>query len=117
MIVKRVSICGLAAAAAVFIPAMLVPDNAQAVSYGARQLDGMICRVAFRRPHVHWGEGNTKSNRSAALADAAENWAAFVRLEYGGRWGKWSIARKKTIDCSGGGTSWKCIVKAQPCKQ
>ncbi len=116
MIVKRVSICGLIAAAAFAIPAVFVPESAQAISYGARQADGMVCRVAFRRPHIHVGEGNPEGSESAALASAIINWSAFTKLEYGRKWGDWNIARKKTVECSGGGAAWTCILKAQPCK-
>lgn len=116
MIVKRVSVFVLAAVAAIVIPSVFAPDTAQAVSFGVRQADGMVCRVAFWRPHIHAGEGHTESSKSAAMASAIVNWAAFVRLEYGSRWGNWGIARRKVINCSGGGAAWTCILKAQPCK-
>jgi hypothetical protein len=98
------------------LPAMLTVNEADALSYGALQSDGVTCRVVFNRAHIHWGEGKTRPTRKAALADAVRSWDAFVRLEYGRKWDNWQIARKKTIKCSGGGTAWKCIVTAQPCK-
>jgi len=107
---------GLVAAAVIFIPTLFASDPAQAISYGRQMNDGMVCRHVFGRPHVHWGEGNTKSSESAAIADALVSWTAFTRLEYGSKWKDWSIARSKSIECSGGGAAWKCIVKAMPCK-
>lgn len=112
----KISKYSLFAAAVIFTPALVVSDPAQAISYGKKMTDGLTCRHTFGSPHVHWGEGSTRSSQAAAYADALVSWSAFTRLEYGSRWKDWNIARSRSVECSGGGAAWKCLVKAMPCK-
>lgn len=113
----RVSvISGLCAAATFLLPLMSAPGPAQALSLGRAMADGTICRHLLGRPHHHWGEGKTKASKSAAVADAVHSWSVFTRLEYGRKWQDWGYARDKSVSCKGGGSAWRCSVKAVPCK-
>jgi len=64
--------------------------------------------------HYHSGSGSG-SSKTAALADAAADWAGLVDLEYGSAFSHFSRAHGKSVSCSNSG-GWSCSVQARPCR-
>ena len=65
--------------------------------------------------HFHDGSG-TGRTRAAAQASAIRAWVDFTAWEYGNRWGSYSAALSKSMNCSGSGSSWSCSTSARPCR-
>ena len=65
--------------------------------------------------HFHYGSGSGAS-KTAALADAAANWAGLVDLEYGSAFSHFGLAHGKSVSCSHTG-DWTCSVEARPCRR
>lgn len=114
--IKKLSKYSFVVCAALVLPTFFTTGSAQAISWGAKQADGMICRELFGTPHDHSGRGHGNT-RAEALAKALKRWTWFTGLEYGQRWSDWGIARRKAVKCGPGRRSaWKCKIEAQPCK-
>ena len=65
--------------------------------------------------HSHSGSG-TGASRKLAEMQAINNWSGFTAWEYGTDWAHMGKAVKKSMRCSGGGSSWNCDVEATACK-
>jgi hypothetical protein len=64
--------------------------------------------------HFHNGSG-TGATRPQAERAAIQSWVDFTAWEYGGSWGRYSIAASKKMTCSRE-ESWSCDVEARPCR-
>jgi hypothetical protein len=64
--------------------------------------------------HFHNGSGSGATRPQAERA-AIQSWVDFTAWEYGGTWGRYSIAAGKKMSCSRS-ESWSCDVEARPCR-
>ncbi len=64
--------------------------------------------------HFHNGSGNGETRPQAERA-AIQSWVDFTAWEYGGVWGRYSIAASKKVTCARD-ESWSCDVEARPCR-
>jgi hypothetical protein len=90
---------------------------AQAQETGLAAMHDMV-RVGGKTcmtDHFHDGVGMGASRAQAQRA-AIQSWIDFTAFEYGGRWGRYSIAASKSMSCSGGGGSYSCSTSARPCR-
>lgn len=85
-------------------------------NYGKKLANGKTCRVVFGETHWHAGNG-ANARKARAQAGAIDGWSNFVSFEYGRRWGKWSAADKKSMECVKDKDAgvWRCRATAQPC--
>jgi hypothetical protein len=65
--------------------------------------------------HFHDGIG-TGPTRTQAERAAIRSWAEFTAWEYGGAWGRYSIAASRKATCSREEGGWRCEVEARPCR-
>ncbi len=121
---KRRSGFRYAVLAAVVIAATLFisPHNASAVdyivNYDKRLPNGKICRVILGETHWHVGNAADRS-KSRSQRKAIKDWSGFVVFEYGRRYGRWSVANKRSMRCEHDGDKnvWRCRAEAQPCRR
>jgi hypothetical protein len=66
--------------------------------------------------HFHSGTSSGQPTRQAAEREAIANWAGFTAFEYGDRWGRWSLAGSKRVNCSQSGSGWGCELEGRPCR-
>lgn len=66
--------------------------------------------------HFHSGTSSGQPTRQAAEREAVASWAGFTAFEYGDRWGRWSLAGSKRVNCSQSSGSWGCELEARPCR-
>lgn len=64
--------------------------------------------------HFHSGTGNA-ATRAQAERQAVQSWVDFTAWEYGGSWGRYSIAASKKMNCERT-ESWSCFLEARPCR-
>jgi hypothetical protein len=64
--------------------------------------------------HFHNGSG-TGATRPQAERAAIQSWVDFTAWEYGGSWGRYSLAASKKMTCSRE-EGWSCDVEARPCR-
>jgi hypothetical protein len=64
--------------------------------------------------HFHSGTGHGET-RAQAERQAVQSWVDFTAWEYGGSWGRYSIAASKKMSCERTG-SWSCFLEARPCR-
>jgi hypothetical protein len=64
--------------------------------------------------HFHNGSGSGMTRPQAERA-AIQSWVDFTAWEYGGSWGRYSLAANKKVDCARS-ESWSCDVEARPCR-
>jgi hypothetical protein len=65
--------------------------------------------------HFHDGTGAGRT-RAKAQAEAIQAWTDFTAWEYGGTWGRYSLAVGKSMSCSQSGGSWTCNTQARACR-
>ena len=92
-----------------------VPVSAQGLAgiHEWVRVGGKVCL----KDHYHSGNSAGEKSKKAAEAAAIGSWQSFTGWEYGGAWGSFKNAERKSIKCDGGGTSWSCQVEAIPCKR
>jgi hypothetical protein len=64
--------------------------------------------------HFHNGNGHGATRAQAERA-AVRSWVDFTAWEYGGSWGRYSLAASKKMTCERSG-SWTCFLEARPCR-
>jgi hypothetical protein len=64
--------------------------------------------------HFHNGNGNGATRAQAERA-AIQSWVDFTAWEYGGSWGRYSLAASKKMTCERS-DSWTCFLEARPCR-
>ena len=64
--------------------------------------------------HYHSGNGHA-STRGEAERQAIQSWVDFTAWEYGGSWGRYSLAASKKMTCERS-DSWTCFLEARPCR-
>jgi len=107
-------------AAVLALLSMLGSPDAEArnyiFNYGKKLANGKTCRVVLGENHFHAANG-AHASKARAKSKAIKDWAGFVVFEYGGRWGKWSAADKKSMTCMNDKDAgvWRCRAEAQPC--
>jgi hypothetical protein len=97
-ILKKHSLHGLLAAAALAVP-LTLSDGAQA-SYS--------CKGYYKAQ----GSGDSKAY---ALSAAISAWSAWVASHYGSQYDNWNYAQYKSVSCSQYNYSWTCTVYADAC--
>lgn len=65
--------------------------------------------------HFHTGNGNGASLRMAQAA-AIRSWTDFTAWEYGGSWGRYSLAMSKSMKCERSSGGYSCTTDARPCR-
>lgn len=79
--------------------------------HSLQKVGGRTCLV----DHYHDGSGSGPT-RGAATAAAVSAWSDFTAWEYGSSWGRYGIARAKSLNCSRSSSGWSCDVSAIPCR-
>ena len=71
---------------------------------------GSRCKARLKISHIG-------SSKTEAQLGAAFSWVRAAKDNYGGKYSNWSNARAKSKGCrQRGNGSYKCFVKAKPCK-
>jgi hypothetical protein len=65
--------------------------------------------------HSHSGSGSGATRKIAEM-QAISSWYGYTAGEYGSDWANINKAVKRTMSCSGGGSSYTCNVEATPCR-
>jgi len=102
------------AVACIFISAVTGPTaSAQAgADYAPRVFSGsQTCSYGWS----YHGAASGRATRDAAFQAAVDVWAGFVSLKHGTKWSRWSVARRKQVDCQHHGATWACNVSAWIC--
>jgi hypothetical protein len=77
------------------------------------RIGGKLCLA----DHTHQGQSSGALTRKAAEAAAIRSWSEFTSWEYSRAWGNFQLAMDKSMTCSQNGTTWGCVVEAQPCRR
>jgi hypothetical protein len=88
-------------------------DSALVGLHDLRREGGLTCMIG----HTHVGTSSGQPSRKAAEVAAQRDWASFTAWEYGSHWGNPGLAGNKTMNCSGGGSSYACEFEARPCRR
>ncbi|MCK5497467.1 MAG: hypothetical protein KAI80_13700 [Hyphomicrobiaceae bacterium] len=114
---KSVFRSGAVVAAAIFLPLVMGPTQAEAFNFPMKLSNGKTCRVLMGQTHWHVGDSDD-ANKAAAQSKAKRNWSRFVVFEYGRRYGNWNAADKSAMKCSRDTIAgvWRCRAEGQPCK-
>ncbi|RTL63998.1 MAG: hypothetical protein EKK41_22250 [Hyphomicrobiales bacterium] len=110
---KLVAVCAsLAIAGSVSAGSAVASETgvAQAL-HSLQRVGGRTCLV----DHYHDGSGSGPT-RGAATAAAVSAWSGFTAWEYGSSWGRYGLARAKSVSCSRSGSGWSCDISAIPCR-
>ena len=64
-----------------------------------------------------WATGNAKSVQYLASVSSKYAWKAKVRDRYGAKYGTWSEAKGKSVNCKKTGPydQWQCTAGGRPC--
>jgi hypothetical protein len=111
---KKILVC---AGALAFVAALAWGGGAEAQDAGLAGLHAWV-RVGGKTcmaDHYHDGSGSGRT-KAAAQAAAIRAWVDFTAWEYGSRWGSYSAAVSKSMNCSGGGGNYSCSTSARPCR-
>jgi hypothetical protein len=65
--------------------------------------------------HSHGGSGQGATRKIAEM-QALKSWYGYTAGEYGSDWSNINKAIKRSMKCSGGGSSYSCDVEATACK-
>ena len=74
-----------------------------------------VGRKTCMADHFHSGVGKA-ATRAAAQRDAIQAWIDFTAWEYGGTWGRYSIAVSKAMSCERGAGEVSCIAEGCGCQ-
>lgn len=93
------------------------------MSGGAQAQDGLAGMHTWVRvggktcmlDHFHDGSGSGRT-RAAAERAAIQSWSDFTAWEYSPRWGRFSAAVSKSVNCSRSSSGFTCNVSARPCR-
>jgi hypothetical protein len=99
---KSVFRTGAVVAAAIFLPLVMGPTQAEAFNFPMKLSNGKTCRVLMGQTHWHVGDSDD-ANKAAAQSKAKRNWYA---------------ADKSAMKCSRDTIAdvWRCRAEGQPCK-
>ena len=67
--------------------------------------------------HYHYREAEGKTQK-VATDSAIDYWQGFTAWEYGMKWGSWSLASDRKVECEQNAKNriWLCKVSGRPCR-